>query len=62
MAILYVVVTNASNVVIGKDVYSGDGVDALLASKQASYSSLTFTSTDINTFNSTVFVGPNYAF
>lgn len=57
---IYVIVTNASTVVVGKTTYSGNS-SAGLAADQARFPSLTFTTVDATTFNGTTFVGPNYA-
>lgn len=59
MSQLYVIVTNASSVVVGKDVYGGN-TSNILSAKQSEYPTFTFTSVDVSTFNSTTYVGPYY--
>jgi hypothetical protein len=56
---LYVIVTNSSNVVVGLDAYNSNAT-TVLSQRQAQYPSLTFTTVDETTFNNTTFVGPNY--
>ena len=57
MSQIYVIVTNASSVVVGKNVYNDSGT---ITVEQGKYPLLTFTTVDQSTFDGTAFVGPNY--